>query len=1649
MGRRCKSMKKSRDFDVQSRMPSPRTRFGKMKKRATRVRPSQWLGGFRAILIRIYEAFTERQPLLQASDSLLFCELERRRVLSVNATFLSGVLSIDIQPGLDPSIDSAALIVGSDSSSFLVDTNGNGQGDIGEVTGNISDLERLVVDGTAGYGSFGWYGDFRSANFEATPLASINIRGLDNVTLAANVDSPGFLTVRNISGPVQLGGSASYAGEGFVGSLQLGHSANIVSITEIFSGPNSTIIIGEDARFESVGSVMLAQAPNDVLQITGHTQIMSGTSGSPQAVLIGAAGTVANSSPLVDLNRLSVRADSLTLFETNDIELDQVVTNQLQMHAGGSIHDRVVANISIENESYFEADSLNLSIGQFNAGTLEFRVASDAVVYEQSGMDLTGIIQAASVDLRSTASIGDTSSTEIQISGNAQFVAADEITLADSTFDTLSVSGHSQFTAGDTNVRSPITLGTAGTISSGSPTVDINELSLFGSQVTLFDENNLVLNQVDVTGLQISINGNLLDSASSNINIAGQGQFSANAISLASGAFNSQTLQFQTTLDVTISEGSDTNLVGTNSASNIKLTSAGNILDVPNTTITATQDLQLIAAGDITLAQTASNLLNVNNHAVFQADADISIGGDQINVNFGTLSLYGQDVQVNEASSMLLVASSLNTNQSVTANQLNLRSVDQIAQESPIVVAGDSEFQLRNSGDMLLARSAASGALMDNAFAGDIIFESDLGILGGVAIRDISQGGARRLGSAAADFSIAARVSSLEVLLPFRSLEFSNSGIEVLGNAQVIVGKDGDPDFLTTTELNRTITDADGATLNVDGNLRFITSGDIVLADQTNNQISVAGTFTAISDLNVRVGSSTGGQVNLGQVNVRAEDLELFETESTELNTIQVANLIVNANGQIVDTAGASIDVLNDATLRSLGEILLADSGVGDRLVVGGSLSAIAVAQNLPGGDLRLAPISLGSANIGTGLVRTNILAEVRLGNVSLVGSDVRLSETDATYIRQAIATSVIDSQLHPITQDGNLTIASGDSIQNIMLDGSSGAGHVFSANATLDSGTWIVLEQSEVQQLSFAVGSNLNPSGIEADYLRDLRNPEAVQSSESVFGDIQLAFTRNSPEDISLNAIDPASLTELADRFDFEVTLLGQYALQVRNQGELEITGGNAVGDQLNIYVETLTTLGESADLVVSGPILFAQQGQAGVDVQQGGVVLVAGDSLQFEAGGGVIAERFEVYHTNLNSSAFQGGEGIGSNLSTARVLPPEASQQDPLTQHFEQQIASVFGNRSAAGVDLGFQHVVAYADGSYQYFDVRDSTETGTADLLIRNGAFDTNFLTSWGSEQLPTSVVFRRAEGLFMYESGGQADVAAQSFSATAASDFVNDVFVGTADPPLPPIPQPAPPPETLVVAPTLILPEAPRATQEISNSLEVRSVSENVREIVIVAVQWIDLDRTPQNARLDLNEFQQLEIEAGEKGAGDFLAERKGDIVQLRGDRKIPNNATDEQLEDLIEDIQRDPLAFLDELGQPLFVEPVYGIVELDAERGETLWRMFMVRPDLAEPLIIDANEQRNSMAPTEVDSAEPQALKNSELQDESSLQNTESLDEKPTNAEQVEEIHEGEVDAMLLTPAMLLACKQLQVQFDRASRASRRMKTVSNLETKRK
>lgn len=1550
----------------------------------------------------------------EAVDELVFCELERRRVLSVNATFLGGILSIDMQPGLDPSVDTAVLLNGPDDQTFLVDLNGNGVQDGTEFTGQISELQRLVVDGENGYGNFAWYGDFRGASFQDTPLASINIRGLENVTIAAEINTEGFLTVRNIDGVVTIGGDAAYAGQAYNGRIEVGESINIVSNTGIQQNPNAFLSVGGDARFESIGDVVLASNVGDVLRVAGHTEVIAGNLTGQRLINIGAAGAESSSGPIVDLHEISMFGSDVEIYESTGLLLGQLDVTNLSIRAGGNIGDLAVANINVTQHTDLAAEGISITSGTFNTGTLVFQSNLDTTIFEDSDMNLLGASSALNFELSSSGVLSDSLADSV--------VAVQRASLMGASIDFDS----SDFRSDQLNFVSPGQVA----ISQQSDTM-------------LFGDNQ-------AASLILSSDLGIADDNIVSLEVDGAALLTAEDISLVNGTINFGQLNFNSPGNVFITEASNTDLFGNNAANLLSLNSTGSLGELDATRLIVATDASVTSVDGISLADSTLDVLTVNGSASFFTQADILIGTriDDPNAvpsgaNFGEVALYGRNVHIHEGSATLLAASVVDPTNSVIAQNLAIRSTDRIEQSAAIDVQGDSLFHLNETGSVLLARSTTNSELMGNQFGGTIEVTSETGVLTDVTLRDTSVGDARLLGATAGNLITNDSMENLEVLLTERSLAFLGPALNVAGNLHVVVGLDGDPDFSVISSGDQTITDSDGVRLAVGGNATFRSSGNLSLADGPGNTLSVAGevqvfagvpTADGIEGSNVQIGNEFNSDVQLGNLSVVAGNVDVNETGPTSLRRIEANEFSIRSGGSISDVAGASIVVRGDASFESSGNIVLADLGrSGDEFLVGGTASFLAIEGRNADGTM-----VLGELQIGSGTSSSSIDAHVELGGIDAVGRNVRLVEGDSVFLVRAISATTVDATFNVLSGGGWLEIVSGGSVRNAVLDGSQPAGILVAESASVDAAEWLMLESSEFQNFSYSVGTNLIGTPVESAWLRTLRNAAAVDSSLDVFNNIDSAFTRNDPAAQSLNPGDPASLSEIRDRFDFEATHNGSYAAQVRNLGSLNLVGGVARGDDLNIYIETLESPGlDEADLTISGPLVFTEGGSSGN--ADPGLVLVAGAELSFE-GGSIVSSSFSVYSPELNAFAFQGGEGLGGNFSTARVLPPEASQLDPSTQHFQQQVAAVFGNRDGNDVDQGFQHVVGYADGNYQFFDVVDSTMSQRADLLIRETPFDINFLTAWGAEQLPTSVVFRRAEGLFLYESAGASDLSSASFTPTASNDFVNDVFVGTADPPLPPIVQPAPPPELPLVAPILVLPEAPRTTIEISSVVEARPSTENVIEILIASIDWLDLDVAPENGRLESEEFEQLEVEANERDATDFLGQRKRDVVELAGDLKLPANATDDQIEALIEDIQQNPLKYVDEDGRPIFVDPVYGIIQSDPQRGESLWRLFRLRPDEAE---VEAREpdvrfDNSGIMEPQVDVVVPVGAKvDTEPKPvESSGNDDMSAVDVPLGSvlPVVPETVEG---GMALTAALWIAIERDNVRFDRVSRARRR------------
>ncbi|MCA9082800.1 MAG: hypothetical protein KDA81_02035, partial [Planctomycetaceae bacterium] len=170
-----------------------------------------------------------------------------------------------------------------------------------------------------------------------------------------------------------------------------------------------------------------------------------------------------------------------------------------------------------------------------------------------------------------------------------------------------------------------------GSITLNAGSVDLDTISATGESLTISDIDDLELNQVSLTTtLNVSAAGEIKDADNSSLNVSGNAQFSGTDIVLgdhAGDVTNFGSLSFSATGDVDITEDSHSELVGTNSATNLTLSTNGALTDGGSTTqILGLADLQ----GDsITLGDTVGDSFTAGNlHFVATGNVDLHEADD-------------------------------------------------------------------------------------------------------------------------------------------------------------------------------------------------------------------------------------------------------------------------------------------------------------------------------------------------------------------------------------------------------------------------------------------------------------------------------------------------------------------------------------------------------------------------------------------------------------------------------------------------------------------------------------------------------------------------------------------------------------------------------------------------------------------------------------------------------------------------------------------------------------------------------------------------------------------------------------------------------------------------------------------------------------
>ncbi|MBM3964460.1 MAG: hypothetical protein FJ308_05250 [Planctomycetes bacterium] len=213
---------------------------------------------------------------------------------------------------------------------------------------------------------------------------------------------------------------------------------------------------------------------------------------------------------------------------------------------------------------------------------------------------------------------------------------------------------------------------------------------------------------------------------------------------------------------------------------------------------------------------------------------------------------------------------------------------------------------------------------------------------------------------------------------------------------------------------------------------------------------------------------------------------------------------------------------------------------------------------------------------------------------------------------------------------------------------------------------------------------------------------------------------------------------------------------------------------------------------------------------------------------------------------------------------MPPNSKSQN-----------TTFDNTSIIG-ECGFQILIQYADGKSQLFDnyseIYASLRAGnTASLLngtipahiARSDAavveraipFGDSFLATF--QTLPTTAVFRRASEIFLFESGGLQDASARFVDLTPQSDLVDDVYAPGRKVSLP-MPTEIVVTPTILVAPVRAFPVIETTYPSITGDLEMKDVTENAVEVIVIRVGFDDSSEDGQPDSVELPERGEVQV-----------------------------------------------------------------------------------------------------------------------------------------------------------------------------------------------
>jgi hypothetical protein len=646
------------------------------------------------------------------------------------------------------------------------------------------------------------------------------------------------------------------------------------------------------------------------------------------------------------------------------------------------------------------------------------------------------------------------------------------------------------------------------------------------------------------------------------------------------------------------------------------------------------------------------------------------------------------------------------------------------------------------------------------------------------------------------------------------------------------------------------------------GSLQVTATGDITLASNSVDSLEVIGESTFESTVgsitlgtlgtlqlqnvslqasagDVRIGGS--GDTHLGVVSSSAINISIQEDADLSLASIAAGNrLSLSSSAAISDEIGAGVQA-NSIDMNASTSIRLSDS-IADKLSAVGPSSFVSATGEIEIGSLGIVQLGNVALKADQSVIHIGGLGTTQLGVVSASALEIVIQEDSALEVASIVATRTA-------------SLASTTSIV------STAALSIVVPALHIDAGTFAHLGKISVDRLLATVGGNgnLNSSGLFS--LNSLADLQGQQYLNSLQNDLPLNVS------LSEQLLSGETLAQLRARASFIQSFGNQYGLFVQNDRQLTIDGVAATGDGINTLIETP----QGDNLVIAGDIL-----QQYTQSNPGGIVLIAGAQLQFGTGATLeivdvsldATTRRIVAQPTFNAGAFDGGQGPEGYKSTRDVLYSSDAFADSGTQNVHQRVSTQFGN---AG-ESGFQAIVRYVDGSSQLFDTAQeifastlgvssgaigshTQQDGQAAVFQRLVPFDDSVLASF--QTLPTNALFRRSSEFFLFEQGGQVDVAAGKVELLPSVDFIDEVYSPGRKISLP-LPTEIVVNPPLLVAPVRIAPNSETTYPMNTSDTPGNTIAEDVFEVFIIRVSFDDADDDGQPSDRELPTRDEIQV-----------------------------------------------------------------------------------------------------------------------------------------------------------------------------------------------